>query len=152
MGFPNARKQAMFDRDLGSGTPATLYLAAFVTMPAEDGTGYAEPSGGAYARVAITNNTTNFPNATMSGNEVQKKLAVGFSFIVATASWGTVVGYGLFDNATIGAGTCYAFTEALFAPKVATVVPGTDLFTSTSHGLIAGMEVQFIDTRADLGP
>ena len=39
--------------------PATYYLAAFSTTPTDQGG--TELSGNGYARVSITNNTTNFP-------------------------------------------------------------------------------------------
>lgn len=143
MGFVNTEKLARMDRVLGSGSPATVYLAALLTMPAEDGTGYAEPSGGSYARKAIANNNTNFPAAAMNGSYAEKKLAVSQSFAAATASWGTVKGYALLDSATIGAGTMIAFADAVFSPVACTVDAGTDLFTGTSHGLSAGMAVLF---------
>jgi hypothetical protein len=144
MGFTNARKLAQLDQDLGSSSPATLYIGALLTIPAEDGTGYTEPSGGSYARKSVTNNATNFPAAAMNSNTAEKKLAVTQAFVSATASWGTVKGYGLFDSATIGAGTLYAFAEAIQSPKIITAVDsGTDTLTAATHGLAAGMEVQF---------
>jgi len=53
------------DNIYGSGTPATLYAAMMTTIPDGDGTGGVEFAGGTYARVAKTNNSTNFPAATM---------------------------------------------------------------------------------------
>lgn len=41
--------------------PATLYFGLSTTTIYADGTGITEPSGGLYARVAVTNNVTNFP-------------------------------------------------------------------------------------------
>ena len=63
-GASQPRLRALLDADFGSGTPATWYLAAFLTMPAADGTGGVEPAVGSYARVAVTNNGTNWPVAT----------------------------------------------------------------------------------------
>ena len=40
--------------------PATLYFGLSTTAISIDGTGATEPSGGSYARVAFTNNKTNW--------------------------------------------------------------------------------------------
>jgi len=53
------------DNRYGSGSPATLYAALIITLPDGDDGSIVEFSGGTYARVAITNNATNFPAATM---------------------------------------------------------------------------------------
>ncbi len=75
--------------------PTTLYAAAFVG--ATDGlTGGTEASGGSYARVAITNNQTNFPaaNPTLNANPI--------TFPPATAAWGTVNCIRLYDASSGG--------------------------------------------------
>lgn len=78
--------------------PATLYIALFTVLPGEDGTGGTEVSGGSYARVALTNNTTNFPTVS-DGN---KKNGTIITFPTPTGSWGTVVGMGVYDAASAG--------------------------------------------------
>jgi len=79
--------------------PATWYLAVSTTTPAEDGTNFTEPVGNGYARVAVTNNATNFPAA--SGGS--KSLSGAFSFPTATPSgWGTVTYAGWFDASSGG--------------------------------------------------
>ena len=45
-------------------------------------------SAGAYARIAVTNNTTNFPTATGS-NPATSKLATAQSYAASTAAWST---------------------------------------------------------------
>lgn len=55
----------ILDAKFGSGSPATVYAALLLTLPLGDGTGGTEFSGGTYARIAVTNNNTNFPAATM---------------------------------------------------------------------------------------
>lgn len=83
--------------------PATLYVGLSSTQPAQDGTNITEPSGGAYARVAVTNNTTNWPAAQTgpSGNSVISN-ATAVTFPTATASWGTLDYYFVSDAATGG--------------------------------------------------
>lgn len=77
--------------------PATLYVALFTATPSDAGGG-TECSGGSYARVAVTNNATNFPAA--SGGAKANGTAIEFP--QATASWGTVTQFGIFDAATDG--------------------------------------------------
>jgi hypothetical protein len=66
--------------------------------PSDTGVGLKEPVGGAYARLAITNNTTNFPAAAAG----LKTLAVAQSFAAATANWGWQTHLVAFDAATGG--------------------------------------------------
>jgi len=77
--------------------PATVYIALYTVAPTDAGGG-TEVSGGAYERKAVTNNATNFPAA--SGGA--KSNGAEIVFIEATASWGTVVAFGIFDAITGG--------------------------------------------------
>lgn len=79
--------------------PATVYIALSTADPTEDGSGLAEPSGNAYARVAVTNNDTNFPAAAAgvksNGTEIQ--------FSTPTpAGWGVITHVAVFDAAAAG--------------------------------------------------
>lgn len=77
--------------------PATLYLALFTVAPTDAGGG-TEVSGGGYARKAVTNNATNWP-AAASGS---KSNGTVITFNQASANWGTVVAFGIFDASTGG--------------------------------------------------
>ena len=77
--------------------PATVHFALFTSAPTESGGG-TECSGGSYARVAVTNNATNFP-AAVSG---VKANGTAVTFPTASGSWGTVVAFGVFDAASAG--------------------------------------------------
>tara|TARA_R110000764_G_scaffold227597_2_gene317795 strand:- start:11360 stop:11761 length:402 start_codon:yes stop_codon:yes gene_type:complete len=77
--------------------PSTFYLALYTVAPTDTGGG-TEATGGSYARVTVTNNTTNFPSA-VGG---LKKLATEAVFPTATGSWGTIVAVGLLDAASGG--------------------------------------------------
>lgn len=93
-------ENAILDHIFGGGNytrPATLYFALFTSAPSDAGGG-TEVSGNAYARVAVTNNSTNFPAAT-SGS---KSNGTSIAFPTATGSWGTVTHYGVFDAASAG--------------------------------------------------
>lgn len=99
-GKSNALKNAVLDHVLGGPDyvrKATLWLALYTVAPTSAGGG-TEVSGGSYARVAITNNATNFP-ASASG---VKSNGVAFAFPQATADWAVganfIVAAALHDN------------------------------------------------------
>jgi hypothetical protein len=90
----------ILDHLLGAATytpPATLYLAVFTAAPTDAGGG-TEVTGGSYARLAITNNLTNFPAS--SGGA--KSNGAVLDMVTASAGWGTVVAYALFDASSAG--------------------------------------------------
>lgn len=82
-----------------AGAPGTLYAALFNVIPLSNGTGGTEVSGNAYARVAVTNNTSNFPTPTTG----QSSNATAITFPTPTGSgWGTIVAGGWYDASTGG--------------------------------------------------
>lgn len=89
--------------------PATLYIGLYTTVPVVAGTG-TEVSGGSYSRLAVTNDTTNFPNASAKS----KSNGVAFTFVQATALWGTVVAVTVHD--AVSAGNMLMWAE-LTVPK-----------------------------------
>ncbi len=93
----NYIKNLTLDYWLGSGAPATYYLALYTVAPTDAGGG-TEVAGGSYARVAVTNNATNFPAAAAG----IKHLAVTQNFPQATADWGTIVAMAMHDTAIAG--------------------------------------------------
>jgi hypothetical protein len=71
--------------------PATLFIGvstqAWSTSVTDANLKTGEPtSAGSYARISVTNNTTNFPAATGS-NPATSKLHISFSFTTSTAAW-----------------------------------------------------------------
>lgn len=78
--------------------PATFYYGLSTTLPTNTGGNVTEPSGGGYARVAVTNNATNFPVA--SGRSKSNGTAI--TFPAATADWasGASIGYFVIYDAT----------------------------------------------------
>jgi hypothetical protein len=79
--------------------PATLYCALFTVIPSPAGTGGTEVSGSGYARVAVTNNTTNFPSPT--AQQVSNATVIDFG-TPSGGGWGTIVAGGWYDAATGG--------------------------------------------------
>lgn len=96
--------EALLDSLFGSGSPATWYLGIILSAPADDGTGYTEPSTGSYARISKTNNSTNFPACV--ANSRTKLLHTLTTFPTASASWGTATGLGFFTVSPYGTGVC----------------------------------------------
>lgn len=113
--------------------PATVYVAGVTTAPTNaNGSGIVEASGTSYARVAVTNNTTNWPAAASR----VKSNGTTITFPTAGASWGTWVGIALYDAASAGNFLAYAALSSSqavgsgvtpqFAPGVLTITsPGT---------------------------
>jgi len=90
----------LLDHVLGNAAysaPATVYVAIYTVAPTDAGGG-TEVSGGSYARVAVTNNDTNWPAASSGA----KANGTEFTFPTATANWGTVVAFAILDAASGG--------------------------------------------------
>jgi hypothetical protein len=98
--FSNYLELEVLDHVLGGADysrPATVYVGLYTATPSDTGGG-TEVTGGAYARVAVTNNTTNWP-AAASG---LKSNGTVITFPTATANWGTVTQFGIFDASSGG--------------------------------------------------
>lgn len=87
------------------GAPATWYIGLFTASPGVGGSAANEVSGGSYNRVAVTNNTTNFPT-TSTGSKTN---ATAITFPTSTASWGTVTYVGLCASGTPATNDVRAF-------------------------------------------
>lgn len=101
MSFADYLENKLLDHVFGATpytAPATLYVGLSTTAINDNGSGITEPSGGAYARVAVTNNTTNWPNA--SGGA--KSNGTTITFPPATAGWGTQIWAFVADAASGG--------------------------------------------------
>lgn len=76
-------------------TMPTAYVALFTAAPSDAGGG-TEVSGGSYARVATSGATWSAASGGSAAN------AAAISFPTASASWGTVTHYALFDASSSG--------------------------------------------------
>jgi hypothetical protein len=88
--------------------PATLYIAAFTVAPTDTGGG-TEVSGGGYARQAIASSLANWSGtqgagttvaSTGTGGQISNNVLVDFG--TASAGYGTVTAFGVFDASTAG--------------------------------------------------
>lgn len=112
-------EQKLLDFVLGGTSytpPGTIYVALSTAAFDTSATGSAldEVTGGAYARVALTNNPTNFPGASGS-NPATKTTGVDVTFPTATADWGTVFSAYLVSAATDG--------DVLYGADAVTPIP-----------------------------
>lgn len=80
--------------------PGTTYWAAYTTAPVGTGStgGGTEVTGGSYARVAVVNNTANYPASTAA----TKTNGSAITWPTATGTWGSLVAVGVFDAASNG--------------------------------------------------
>lgn len=88
------------DQVYGSGTPASVYVALLLASPTYLSTGstITEPSGNGYARVEVTNDVTNWPDAA----DGFKANGQDITFPTATGTWGTVKYWAILDASTGG--------------------------------------------------
>lgn len=96
--------------------PATVYIGLWTSALTDASTGATagEVSGGSYARVAVTNNATNWPAA--SGGS--KSNGADFTFPTATAGWGTITHFAILDSATLGAGNILYWADLTVSKTV----------------------------------
>lgn len=80
--------------------PGTVYIALSTAAFSASSTGSSmtEVSGGSYARVSVTNNSTNWPAASAGA----KANGAVFTFPAATANWGTVLSFYIVDASSGG--------------------------------------------------
>lgn len=95
----NVGKNAALDGVFGSAVVATFFYRLWTVAPALDGTGGTECTGNGYAAVGVTNNQTNFPEA--SGGVKTNGVTVTFPAPSGTG-WGAVAAVTLHDAATAG--------------------------------------------------
>ena len=81
-------------------SPTTLYVGLMTAVSDGEAGTITEVTGGSYARVAVTANSSNWSDATANNGTTSNVNAV--TFPAATADWGTVTHFGIFDAASAG--------------------------------------------------
>lgn len=108
----NYLSKKVLDHVLGNAAytaPTTVYVGLWKSTAtlADDSSGTltGEPSGGAYARVSVTNNATNWPNSTGSTTAL-KQNGNSIAWATATTNWTgtgeTISQFALLDAASSG--------------------------------------------------
>lgn len=115
----------------GTITDGTAVFTEVSSLFAAGTTTAAEPSTGAYGRVSITNNTTNWPTPT-GGDPATVSNGTAITFPTTTASWGQLVAFGLWDASTPGTGNLRTWGLLSAASAVAQSVGVTPSFSSTN--------------------
>lgn len=101
MSASNFLELELLDHVLGAAAytaPATVYVSLHTADPGETGASEVASSN-AYARAAVTNNTTNFPAA--SGGSKSNGTAINFATPTG-AGWGLCTHFGIWDASTSG--------------------------------------------------
>ena len=133
MSLDTATRNALAGSLLGRSAytaPATLH-AALIVGASTALTGGTEATGGSYARVAVTNNTTNFPAPT--AGVVTSANAI--TWPTSTAAWGAVNAVRLFDAASGGnlvAGAILSPSATVDATGITVSIPAGQLTLTLS--------------------
>jgi hypothetical protein len=140
MPFVDAYEQSILNyifRDLALPLPATQwFIGLFTTPPDEAGAGFVEVSGGAYARQAVTRSPTGsaqFAAATGTAPAMTSNTPA-IDFPTATASWGTVTHFGIFE--TVGGAELRFFAELRSGGAPAPKAIGVDDTASFAGGAL----------------
>lgn len=142
-GFTDRTAQAILNHIVGKTaifTLPTVYVALFTAVGSDAGTGFTEPSGGGYARVATaaadwSSASGSAPSSISNANPI--------NFPTASANWGNIIGFGLYDASSGGNLLAWDFFGS-FAWQPATVSaasPGA--ITAHAHGFSAGDLVEW---------
>lgn len=130
MSLVDATELAMINELFGGtafAADATLYAALFTTVPADDGSGGVEANYTSYARVLVTNNTTNFPSA----NPKLNGTAVAFPQATAAQS-GQIKGMGWYTLSSGGTLRSWSYLcDRLVAMAIA--IAASDLIWAPGH-------------------
>ncbi len=102
-GFATGVAEDMLDNMLGNASAfplavPTVFIALSTADPGADGSGFTEPVGNGYARVAVTNDAAQWPAATAG----VKTNGADIDFPAASGPWGTVTHFGIFVAASGG--------------------------------------------------
>lgn len=147
-GLTNYAKTRLLDQLFGNGSltvpgPWYIGLVSDTNTQAQRAAGtFTELSGNGYARVSQTNNATNWPNATTSGDVATKTTGTAVTFPTATGTQGTATAVIITDAAS--SGNIWAWADLLDTEQVVVCTDAsTDLLTCPGHGYSAGDKIKF---------
>lgn len=118
----------------------TVYVALFTAVGTDAGTGFAEVTGGSYARVATAGSDWNSASGSAPS---QISNAATLTFPTASADWGTIVGFGLYDASSGGNLLAWDFfgNYNWLPATVSSASPA--VITTKAHGYSAADLIQF---------
>lgn len=121
-------------------TLPTVYVALFTAVGADDGTGFTEVSGGSYARKGTAGSDWNAASGSAPASTTN---AAALTFPVATADWGTVIAFGLYDAPTGGNLLAWDFLGNFAWRPVTVSSASPGVITGKAHGYSNGDPVRF---------
>lgn len=142
MSLSDHSEDSLLDHVLGntSYTPlATMYLALSTTAPADDGTNVTEHSGDGYVRKAIT-------FAAANARAIAQNADVNFN--EATASWGTITHYAIFDAESGGNMLAYGDIDPdklIDSGKTPKIISGEVAISFTTGGVTTYLANELLD-------
>lgn len=121
-------------------TLPTVSVALFTAVGTDAGTGFTEVSGGSYARVTTSGATWNAASGS-APSIITNNAAI--TFPTATANWGTVVAFGLYDASSSGnlLAWDYLGNFSWLPTTVSSASPG--ILTVKAHGYSAADPIIF---------
>lgn len=142
-GFTDRTSQGILNHIVGKTalyTLPTAYVALFTAVGTDAGTGFTEPTVGAYARVA----TAAADWAAASGSAPsQISNANMLTFPTATADWGSIVAFGLYDAASTGNLLAWDFFGAYNWQPATVNAASPAVITAHAHGFIVSDLVEW---------
>src|ERR1700747_1140826 len=142
-GFTDRVSQGILNHIVGKTaifTLPTVYVALFTAVGSDAGSGFTEVSGGAYARVATAAAdwnaaTGSAPSSISNANTL--------TFPTATANWGNIIAFGLYDAPTAGNLLAWDyFGNYTWLPATASAASAA-VITAKGHAYAAGDLVQW---------
>jgi hypothetical protein len=142
-GFTDRTSQGILNHIAGKSalfSIPTAYVALFTAVGTDAGTGFTEVSVGAYARVATA--AADWNSASGSAPS-QISNANTLTFPTATADWGTVIAFGLFDAATTGNLLAWDFFGNYVWLPATVSAASPAVITTKAHGFSAADLVEW---------
>jgi hypothetical protein len=118
----------------------TAYVALFSAAGADDGTGFTEIAGGAYARVPTAPADWSAPSSAAPSVISNANPII---FPTSTAAWGNVTAFGVYDAATAGNLLAWDFFGAFTWLPCSIVAASPGVFTSPRHAFLNGDTVMY---------
>jgi hypothetical protein len=118
----------------------TVYVGLFTAVGLDDGTGFTEVSGGSYARVVTAGGDWSTPSGS---SPVVIENASQILFPQATADWGSVVAFGLFDAVSGGSLLAWDYLGGYDWEPCTVSLASPAVLTAPAHALSNGQLVMF---------
>jgi hypothetical protein len=137
-GFTDRVAQGILNHVVGKTTIFTMptaYVALFTATGTDAGSGFSEPSGGAYARVATA--AADWNTATGSAPS-QITNANPVNFPTATANWGNIIAFGVYDASTAGNLLLWDYFGAFTWLPASVSAASPAVLNAKAHGFTAG--------------